>query len=951
MQKLLSVILSLLILVGTIQGVGPLSVLAAETNSLIINQVYGSGPLDGSGSVSNSFVELYNPTGKAVSLAGWSLQIQNGNENSGTAATDWKKLNLSDSQAIAPYSSFLIRLQDARTFTSSDTIRYVVSNADVDWTDSGIILSNRAYSVALVSNQTLLSKIITANEISGVVDLIGAKNTGANDKTMNHEAEPLADVSKQKAARRKNFQDTDNNATDLESIDYRASGTSDVQLEEVRPRWSGDGQWGIVGSSSPAEIIGLIVESGVVTGMNVSMNAASTTDIFGIVATYSKNGQLQAIEASRPLAAENGTGVKTLSFNSGISISKDSVLNDDYIMKGYLWTVDNIPLTSAYTYEGEQIPIEPAPIKQYTVTFVDWDGAVIGVDNAAYGNAAVAPTDPIREGYAFTGWDKDFSNITGTLTVTAEYKPTAASEFPNIVFFNDRVETTGSKSGYTVTDTSVVISESGTYYFSGISENGSIDVSSNSGDVTIVLKGLSLSSTTTAPIRLRGGTTNVTITVAEGTSNYLSDTDRAAESPKSAINVSKDLLINGTGYLEVKGNNKNGIKSDTNVTIEEATLKVTSVDNGIAADNILTINSGNITVISGGDALKSDPDTGVNAEFAGRIVINDGIINLTSDFDGIQAEGDLNIHGGNFTVKTGRGSSYPVTNADDSLKGMKSRLTFTITGGTFDFDCSDDAVHSDSVINISGGNFEIKTADDAIHADETLTISENPVINIAKSYEGLESLTVNVMGGTIHIVSSDDGINAAGGVDQSGTPWRPPQTSLNGLINITGGYIVINAAGDGIDANGNIRMSGGTVIIHGPTSNMDGAIDYDGTFVMTGGVIVAAGNSGMSQAPGTSSTQRAVKITYRSTQSAGTMMNIRNSSGTSILTFRPSKNYSSVVFCSPDIASGQTYSIYSGVMATDGTEIDGLYTGGTISGGTSRGSFTSNSVITNVNAN
>ena len=57
----------------------------------------------------------------------------------------------------------------------------------------------------------------------------------------------------------------------------------------------------------------------------------------------------------------------------------------------------------------------------YTVTFVDYDGTILGTDKVHYGDAATAPEDPIREGYEFTGWDNDFSNVTDDLTITATY--------------------------------------------------------------------------------------------------------------------------------------------------------------------------------------------------------------------------------------------------------------------------------------------------------------------------------------------------------------------------------------------------------------------------------------------------------------------------------------------------------------------------------------------------
>jgi len=61
-------------------------------------------------------------------------------------------------------------------------------------------------------------------------------------------------------------------------------------------------------------------------------------------------------------------------------------------------------------------------LKTYTVTFVDWNGAELKTEEVKHGSAATAPEDPTRrEGYHFTGWDVPFNNITGNLTITAQY--------------------------------------------------------------------------------------------------------------------------------------------------------------------------------------------------------------------------------------------------------------------------------------------------------------------------------------------------------------------------------------------------------------------------------------------------------------------------------------------------------------------------------------------------
>ncbi len=79
--------------------------------------------------------------------------------------------------------------------------------------------------------------------------------------------------------------------------------------------------------------------------------------------------------------------------------------------KSYTGVRSNLDINSVYT----------KTVNKYVVTFKDYNGTILDTQNVEYGSAAKAPADPTREGYTFTGWDKDFSNITGALTVTAQY--------------------------------------------------------------------------------------------------------------------------------------------------------------------------------------------------------------------------------------------------------------------------------------------------------------------------------------------------------------------------------------------------------------------------------------------------------------------------------------------------------------------------------------------------
>jgi hypothetical protein len=245
----------------------------------------------------------------------------------------------------------------------------------------------------------------------------------------------------------------------------------------------------------------------------------------------------------------------------------------------------------------------------------------------------------------------------------------------------------------------------------------------------------------------------------------------------------------------------------------------------------------------------------------------------------------------------------------------------------------------------------LASGDDGIHSDSTLEINGGD-ISITKCYEGIESAVITINDGNIHLVASDDGINAVSGND--GAPimgGRPGQDNFNSSGNnnlyINGGYIAIDSLGDGLDINGSINMTGGAVIISGPTSNANGALDYLGAFKITGGFLVAAGSSGMAQAPSTSSTQYSVMVNLSSSQSANAMVHIETNDGEGVLTFVPTKAYQSVVLCSPELENGSTYIVYSGGNST-GTVTDGLYSGGTYTAGTQITSFTISSIVTTI---
>lgn len=398
--------------------------------------------------------------------------------------------------------------------------------------------------------------------------------------------------------------------------------------------------------------------------------------------------------------------------------------------------------------------------------------------------------------------------------------------------------------GYEIDGTDVSITAAGTYVFSGDCDNGSITVKKGVTGVTIVLNGLTLTNDDSAAITLNK-TAEASLIAAAGTTNTVADTE-GSNDENAAVKIKSGaaLAIGGTGTLTVDGNAKNGIKgaADAVITVAEVKLNINAADDGLSCDDELNITGGTLSITAGGDAVKASPDTGENPDTTslGNVTISGGTLTLSAAEDGIQADGDLTISGGTFHVKTNGGHTTALTDDSASCKGFKAGGALTVTGGTLTVDSADDALHASTDVTISGGTLTLATGDDGVHADNDLVIgtkgassTSTPRINITASYEGLEGTTVTVYSGDIDVAASDDGVNAANST--------LGERSDKYAINIAGGDLYIDAGSDGLDSNNDINITGGKVEVYGADAVMDAAIDYDGTFTLSGGTLFGAG--------------------------------------------------------------------------------------------------------------
>lgn len=426
-----------------------------------------------------------------------------------------------------------------------------------------------------------------------------------------------------------------------------------------------------------------------------------------------------------------------------------------------------------------------------------------------------------------------------------------------------------------ISDSTVTITDEGTYILSGILNDGMITVCAQETDkIQLVLDNVEITSATSAAIYVLEAD-KVFITTASGSENILTNGGQyiaVDDNNIDAVIFSKsDLTLNGAGTLNINAASGHGVVSKDDLILTGGTYKITAASQGLSGKDSVRIADGTYTITSGKDGIHTENTDDASMGF---LYIAGGTFMITAEGDGMSAGYYLQIEDGTFAITAGEGSSsvtMPVdtmrggqqggvqeqmkTTATDensvSQKGIKAEGVLTITDGTFVTDTADDSIHSNSNIFITGGEFELRTGDDAVHSDKAVSI-QNGTFIIAYCYEGIEGLAVTIEDGTFDITSEDDGINAAGGTDSSGFGGRAPDQErfadgADMFITINSGNFVITANGDCLDSNGSLTINGGTLNL---TCNGNGntAIDCDGTYANNGGDVTT--NDGSENNPG-----------------------------------------------------------------------------------------------------
>ena len=356
---------------------------------------------------------------------------------------------------------------------------------------------------------------------------------------------------------------------------------------------------------------------------------------------------------------------------------------------------------------------------------------------------------------------------------------------------------------YEIDGTSLVIKEAGVYVLAGSCTDGNVKVKKGTTGVVLVLNGLTLTSADTAVIACNKSS-QVTIEAAAGSENTLTDSAQNNEdnypdneNVENAVLKCKDgsqVVLCGTGILNINANGKNGIKSgattteegEAYLTIKELTLNITApVNDAINAEQLLNVESGSLTISAADDAVHCDLVLNIGEEGT-----QGPSITITECNEGLEGA-IVNIASGEIDVTA---SDDCINAANSSLSGYDFEIN--ISGGTINaYTSGGDGFDSNADMNISGGTVVVWSANSAdnepLDADRTITISGGIVLAAG----GSSGMGMNLEASQPCVIFGSDSFGGFGGFGGGmgggfgffgGRPGSSSQSSSDSQNNVQG---------------------------------------------------------------------------------------------------------------------------------------------------------------------
>ena len=475
--------------------------------------------------------------------------------------------------------------------------------------------------------------------------------------------------------------------------------------------------------------------------------------------------------------------------------------------------------------------------------------------------------------------------ISGVELSKADLNTSWDDDAVTIRFDGDSV-TPSASDGLTVQNGVVTITKGGTYVLSGTLRDGRIviDLADDTEKVHLVLNGVSITSSTSAPITVLQADKTV-ITLADGTENTLSDAkeytvfditeDDGSTFPGACIASKDDLTINGSGSLTVNGNYNNGIHCKDDLRIVGGSITVTAVNHGVRGNDSVLLHDGSLKITAGGDGIKTST---ADEDGKGYVLIEGGSAVIDAQQDGIDSAAALTVTGGDLDITAGGGTKNAGTHTDNGMfggggpggpggpggfggdmgngteggfggrggRGRGGEMPDAGFGGGFgggdfggdfsdeDFGGTDFMPMANYTLTASADSSADSTGMKGMKAASILTVSGGAVkVNSADDALHADSDIVLTGDAVLELAAGDDGVHADQSVTIEGSANVTVSESYEGIeayeIRVSGGEVHVKSSDDGFNASGG-TSSGSTGGGFGMT-NGSGELYLDGGYV------------------------------------------------------------------------------------------------------------------------
>ena len=234
------------------------------------------------------------------------------------------------------------------------------------------------------------------------------------------------------------------------------------------------------------------------------------------------------------------------------------------------------------------------------------------------------------------------------------------------------------------------LAEEISYVLTGQSDNGSFSMD-GSFKASVVLNGVTLTSTTGAPMTIKNGK-RISIELAEGTVNTFVDSEGGDQ--KACIHVKGHTELKGSGTLNITGRSAHAFWGKEYVEVKKTagTINILgAVGDGFNVNQYFQMNGGTVNIAGVGDdgiqvSFKTDDNDVVEVEDenTGEVLIKGGTLTIATTGDaakGIKTEGDFFMQGGTLNV-TQTGGLVVETDDVSYSTAVKANGNITVTGGS-----------------------------------------------------------------------------------------------------------------------------------------------------------------------------------------------------------------------------------------------------------------------------